>query len=402
MRWFKKEDKTAQFETVLQRLIGAQQGTLGFVNPENCMKSPTIHAIVTAISRRISITPIHVYESSNQDGLETKRKLPDHPVAKLLNQPNDWQSRVDYWLDATSSYVRYGKYIAVIGRGTTGPIRKLFPISAGKTEIKQDMDNLSVVFKYANREYPFSQIHYVRGPARDFLKGDSPVDDVRIAIALEIAAEEYGATFFSNGAIPLLIFKYIQGMKGFKDPNDEKKFIEDFQTAFSGHKRHRALLLPPGLERDQVNMENDKAQFLETRKLQRTIIAGAFGVPPHLVGDLERGTFNNVEQQDKDFSLNVIMPVVVAFEASMERDLLTQADRDSGIKIRFNIDSILRASFKERQEGLQIQLTNSVINPDEWREHEGMNPRPDGKGGEYYHSANYIKDSDNADTNPPV
>ena len=96
------------------------------------------------------------------------------------------------------------------------------------------------------------------------------------------------------------------------------------------------------------------------------------------------------------------MPEVVAFEASMERDLLTQADRDSGIKIRFNIDSILRASFKERQEGLQIQLTNSVINPDEWREHEGMNPRPDGKGGEYYHSANYIKDSDNADTNPPV
>jgi HK97 family phage portal protein len=388
------EEKSQQFETVLQRLVAASTG-LGFgVTPENCMKSPTVNAIVTAVSRRISVTPVHVYQTGEENGLETKKKLPDHPISKLLNAPNEWQSRVDYWQDAASTFIRWGQFIAVIGRGTTGPIRRLFPVKPSEMTIKQDSEG-AITFTHGVTPYQFSKIHYVRGPARDFLKGDSPITDVSAAIELEIAAESFGNTFFDNGAVPLLIFKYLAGSKGFKTPDDEKQFIEDFQAAFSGNRRHKALLIPPGIERDKdLVIENDKSQFLETRKYQRTVIAGAFGVPPHLVGDLERGTFNNVEQQDKDFTLNVVMPVVVAFEAAMERDLLTEEDRNSGIKIRFNMDSILRASFKERQEGLQIQLMNGVISSDEWREREGMNPRADGKGGEYYHSANYVKDSE--------
>ena len=121
------------------------------------------------------------------------------------------------------------------------------------------------------------------------------------------------------------------------------------------------------------------------------MIAGAFGVPPHLVGDLERATFNNVEQQDQDFTLNVVMPVAQAFEAAMERDLLTDQDRASGIVIRFNLDSILRADFKSRQEGLRIQRDAGVINANKWREIEGHNPISDDDGGnDYLRPANFV------------
>ena len=112
------------------------------------------------------------------------------------------------------------------------------------------------------------------------------------------------------------------------------------------------------------------------------MIAGAFGVPPHLTGDLTESHYNNLEQQSQDFVLNVVMPVAQAFEAAMERDLLTDIDRREGIAIRFNLDAILRADFKSRQEGLRMQREMGVINANEWREKEGMNPREGGD--EYY------------------
>lgn len=385
--WFKgRQKKDASFETVL-RLLAAEMGISGSVTPDTCMSSPTVHAIVTAISRRLASTPVHVYETGTRNKRETKEKLPNHPVAQLLRQPNEWQSRFDYWQDAASTYVRHGKFIAKIGRGSTGPIRRLYPIKPSGVEIKQDRETLAVSFRYGTEEWAFDKVHFVRGPSRDFVSGDSPVNDVATTIGLEIAAEKYGEAFFANGAVPLIMFQYAQGFKGFKTPEDEDQFVATFQNAFRGDKRHRAFMLPMGIEaKDPVKVENDKAQFLQTRQLQRTIIAGAFGVPPYHVGDLASGKYDNIEQQSGDFTLNVIMPVVQSFEAAMERDFFTAADRNSGLKIRFNLDSELRASFMERQQGLAIQLQNSVIVPNDWREREGYPPRTDPGGEEFQQS----------------
>lgn len=388
--WFRRQEKGQQFEDVLMRLVAAQEGILGtMVTPDTCMQSPTVHAIVTAISRRIAVSPVHVYRKSSSKGRDSKERLPSHPVARLLARPNDWQSRFDYWQDATSTLVRHGRYYAWKGRASTGPIRQLRPIHPGAVTAKQQQDwSVDFTINLQTGESMVvapDEMHHVRGPARDFLTGNSPIKDVQRAIALEMLAERFGASFFKNGAMPMMIFKYAVGNKGFKTKEEEKQFMQDFERAFGGENVHRALLMPAGIEADKpIEIANDKAQFLETRKYQRTVIAGAFGVPPHLVGDLERATFNNVEQQDADFTLNVIMPIAQAFEAAMERDLLTDEDRRSGVAIRFNLDAVLRADFKSRQEGLQIQRQNGVINADEWRETEGKNPIPAGEGGTDY------------------
>ena len=390
MRWpwqKKKVEQKAQFEDVLSRLIAAQAGVLGGdVNPESCMESPTVKAIVSAISNRMAVTPIHVYKKSSSDDGEVKERLPNHPVAQLLRQPNKWQTKYDFWADATSAFVRWGRFYAYKSRGSTGPIRELIPIHPSNVEPQQD-SNYRVTFQVNEapgnkREYELSQFFHARGASRDFLTGDSPVDDVKQAIALEIMAEKFGATFFQNGALPLMVFNFLEGSAGFRTVEQEKEFISDFQSAFSGEKAHKALLLPKGLDRPSpIQIEHDKAQFLETRQYQRTVIAGAFGVPPHLVGDLSKAHFNNVEQQDQDFTQNVIMPVAQAFEAAMERDLLTDIDRRQGVAIRFNLDSILRADFKSRQEGLKMQREMGVISANDWREIEGLNPR---EGGDEY------------------
>jgi HK97 family phage portal protein len=390
------EQKQGQFEDVLQRLIATRDGFVNGVTPENCEQAPTVKAIVTAITRRFAVTPIHVYQRGSKNNRETKEKLPSHPVARLLSRPNSFQSRVDYWQDAASWLARYGTYYAFKSRGSTGPIRELLPMHPRDVEAKQDRNTWAVTFVWGNgaerQEYPSSRIHHIRGPARNGFSGDSPVKDVSLAIALEMAAEKFGATFFQNGALPLLVFNYMAGSQRFKNLEDEKQFLEDVKNAFSSGKAHSSMLTPKGIEGPKtIEIQNDKSQFLETRKYQRTVIAGAWGVPPHLVGDLERATFNNVEQQDSDFTLNVIMPIGQAVEAAVERDLLTDEDRAGGVIVRFNFDSILRADFKSRQEGLRVQRDAGVISPNEWREIEGKNPISDDDGGEdYIRPSNFV------------
>lgn len=379
------------------RLISAQEAALGkMVTPETCMRSPTVHAIVTAVSRRVAVTPIHVYRKTTRRGRDIKEQLPSHPVARLLARPNHIQSRYDYWQDATSILIRYGRYHAYKAQGSTGPIRRLIPLHPRSVQIETDSDwDLAYRVTMAGgeqRDVSPAEMHSVRGPARDFVVGNSPIMDVAQSIALEILAEKFGATFFQNGAMPLLVFKYMQGVGGFKTPQDEKKFVEDFQRALGGENRFRAMMLPKGVETaPPIPVENEKAQFLQTRQHQRSVIAGALGVPPHLVGDLGRATWSNIEQQDSDFTINVILPICQAFESAMERDLLTDEDRRSGVVIRFNLDGVLRADFKSRQEGLRIQRDAGVISANEWREIEGKNPiSPEDGGDDYMRPANFM------------
>ncbi len=371
------------FESVHETLSGIS------VTPENCMQSPTVHAVITGMTRLLISCPVHVYQKSTSDGRAAKEILGNHPVEKLLGKPNEWQTRVDYWQDATSALIRYGQYFDFMARGKTGPIRRLIPLNPGACTIKQD-DNFNVTVDVnqatgAPKTYQLSELHYARGPARDFLKGDSPINDCREAIALEIAAEKFGASFFGGGAMPGIIFKFAEGFQAFKTNEERQKFVEDFQKSFSGKGRFKAALPPKGVEIGQAfGVENDKAQFLETRKYQRTVIAGMLGIPLYMVGDLDRQTFNNSEQQSINKVAEAGLPIVRILEASMERDFLTQDDRNGGVIIRFNMDGPLRGDFLARQQGLQIQRMNGVINGNDWRETENMNPISKADGGDEY------------------
>lgn len=383
----KPETKTAQFEQVLMRLIAANEGIVGkMVTPDTALASPTVHAIDTAISRRLSVTPVHVYKKSIKNGLDIKEKLPNHPAAILLRKPNEWQTASDFWMDAASVWTRWGNFYAYKSQGSTGRTLALIPLHPSDVQPKlEDNRHFSYLVNEAGQQvsYKPDKILHARNRAKNFYEGSSPVKDIQTAIMMEILAEKFGESFFRNGAVPMQIFRYMEGFSPFKDAEDEKKFVEDFKEAFSGSKRHNAMMLPHGIEiANGVSIENNKAQFIESRKLQRTVIAGAFGVPPHLVGDLESGTFNNVEQQDKDFTLGVILPIAKSFESALERSLLTDKDHEDGVVIRFNLNSILRADFKSRQEGLQMQRLAGALSPNEWREIEGMNPR---EGGDTYY-----------------
>lgn len=380
-------------DVLLQRFEALNQTAAGVaVTPENCMRAPTVQAIVNAISKRIATLPVHVYRTETDSrGRTAKIRQRDHAVEKLLRAPNPWQTSVNFWLDATSWLVRYGNFYAWKGSGRSGPVRELRPLHPGSVEVSQDANDptrITYKVRLANgeyREFPAQEILHVRGPARDGLAGDSPVKDIAEAIAIEIAAEKYGASVFGNHAQPGLIFEFDVTHQGFKSDEEQRQFLESFRQAYSGMNRFKAAVIPKGLKvGQQLTVDNEKAQFLATRQYQRTVIAAAWGVPPHMVGDLSKGTYNNVEQQSLEFVQQVVLPYVRMFEAAMERQLLTDEERDRGFIIRFNLDGALRGDFKTRQEGLKIMREAGVINPNEWREMENMNPISPEDGGETY------------------
>jgi len=384
-------EKKSQFEDVLKNILAAYQNEAAgvTVTPDSSLQSPTVHAIVTAISNRFSTLPVHVYQQVDRAGRTYKEPRPNHPVERLLTYPNSWQTSIDFWQDASSCLTRWGNFYAIKLRGMTGPIRALEPIYPGAVEVKQE-DNGSVIYRVhldsnAVREYTPSQLLHVRGPGKDFIQGDSPVTNCKRAVGLEIAAEKFGASFFANGALPFLVFKHLPGSAGFRTKEEEQEFRNSFERAFGGDSRFRAMLLPKGLEEGKpVPVENDRAQFLETRKLQRQIIAAAFGVPLNVVGSLENSTYNNIEQQSLDFVVNVLLPHVRRFEVALEDALLTTEDINSGHIIRFNIDGALRGDFASRQNGLKVMREAGIINANEWREMENMNPISEEDGGEDY------------------
>ncbi len=227
---------------------------------------------------------------------------------------------------------------------------------------------------------------HARLGSRDGLIGDSPVIDLRDAIAMEIAAEKMAGTVFGNNALPGLVFQFAEGFAGFKTDEERTKFVAEFTANYGKQNRFASFMLPKGIEiRDAMPIENEKAQFLQTRQFQRSVIAGGFGVPPHLVGDLTKGTFNNVEQQSIDFVNSAVMPFIRVFEAAMDRSLLTDEDRRAGTIIRFDLSEAFQGDFKSRQEGLNLQRMAGVINANEWREREGLNPISTGDGGEEYY-----------------
>ncbi len=385
-----RKSSGVSIDTIIRRLEAVYETLSGIaVTPDTAMQSPTVHAIVTAVSRRIAALPLHVLRKTDAGGRMRKEHLPSHPVQRLLRRPNGWQSSTEYMLDAAERMVLWGNFYAFKARGLTGPIRRLEPLLPGSVAVEQsdDLDVTYTVHRSTGEQvrYTSAQMHHVRGPARNGVKGDSPVMAVREAIALEIAAEKFGASFFGNGAMPGMIFQYSTSSRGHRTNEEMHEFISDFQEAYGRRGRFRAMILPPGVERGgDVPVDNNKGQFLETRKLQRNIIAGAFGVPPHLVGDLERATFSNIEHQSRELHQAVILPYCRMFESAMERDLLTTEDINSGVIIRFNLDGQLRGDFKSRQEGLKIQREAGVISPNDWREYEDLNPIAPEDGGDAY------------------
>lgn len=223
-----------------------------------------------------------------------------------------------------------------------------------------------------------SDVLHIPGLGFDGLVGYSPIAMAKNAIGLALATEEYGAKFFANGAAPGGVLEHPGTIK------DPQKVKDSWNAAYQGlTNSHRVAVLEEGMEYQQIGIPPEQAQFLETRKFQINEIARIFRVPPHMLADLEKSSFSNIEQQSLEFVKYTLDPWVVRWEQNMFRSLLTASEK-SAVFIKFNVDGLLRGDYVSRMSGYATARQNGWMSANDIRELENLDRIPEELGGDLY------------------
>ena len=198
------------------------------------------------------------------------------------------------------------------------------------------------------------------------------------AIGLAIATEEYGAKFFANGAAPSGVLEHPGTIK------DPARLRENWNSTFGGSANSgKVAVLEEGMKYTPISIAPEQAQFLETRKFQINEIARIFRVPPHMVGDLEKSSFSNIEQQSLEFVKYTLDPWIIRWEQSLNRSLLNPDEKKTYF-FKFNVEGLLRGDYQSRMQGYATARQNGWMSANDIRELENLDKIPAEEGGDLY------------------
>ena len=316
------------------------------VNPQTAMQSAAVFSCVQVLAQSIGVLPLNLY-TEGTNGAITKAKT--HPLFNILhNQPNDWQTSVEFFEMLVISLCLRGNAYAYVNRSRSNAVVELLPLHPDMVRVEM-LNGFTLQYQITLPDGSFKllkpgEIFHVRGMTTNGWLGISPIAYARESIGLALATEKYGGQLFRNGAKMGGILEHPGKLS--KEAYDRIK--DSFDAATSGENAHKTALLEEGMKFTPVSMTADDSQFLETRKYQRSEIAAIFRVPPHKTGDLERATFSNIEQQSLDFINDALMPLCNRIEKAIRRDLFTDKDKSDDLHVRFNVAGLLRGDAAAR------------------------------------------------------
>ena len=355
------------------------------VTARSAIQLSTVYACVRVISETVASLPLNVYEVTERGGV---RAL-EHPLQRLLHDEPNPEMTSFVWRETMLSHLLLwgNSYCQIIRNGRNG-IVGLYPLLPDHMEVDRDSKG-RLTYTYTTGEgrivrlAPEDVLH-IPGLGFDGVMGYSPIALEKSAVGLSIAAEEYGSKFFGNGAMPSGVLTHPNTVK------DPKRLRESWNAAYGGSANSgKVAILEESMSFTPISIPNDAAQFLETRKFQVTEICRIFRVPPHMIGDLERATFSNIESQNISFAVHTIRPWLVRIEQAMNRALFSEGEKagsSSGRRYyaQFNLDGLMRGDYKSRMEGYAIARQNGWMSANDIRELENLNPIPDEEGGNTY------------------
>ena len=357
------------------------------VNERSAMQMTAVYACVRILSESIAGLPLHMYRYE-EDG--SKTKAVEHPLYHLLHdEPNPEMTSFIFRETLMSHLLLWGNAYAQIIRNGKGDIIALYPLMPNRMKVERDtkgqlyyeyqtMKEDAPTMKGAVYQLDPSEVLHVPGLGFDGLVGYSPIAMAKNAIGLAIAAEEYGSKFYANGAAPSGVLEHPNVLK------DPAKVRDSWNAAFGGSSNaHRVAVLDEGMKYTPISISPNEAQFLETRKFQIDEIARIFRVPPHMVGDLEKSSFSNIEQQSLEFVKYTLNPWVCRWEQALQRALLSD-DEKGKYFFRFNVEGLLRGDYQSRMQGYATARQNGWMSANDIRELENIDRIPAELGGDLY------------------
>lgn len=357
------------------------------VNERSAMQMTAVYSCVRILSEAVAGLPLHLYRY-DADG--SKEKAVDNPLYFLLHdEPNPEMTSFVFRETLMTHLLLWGNGYAQIIRNGKGEVVALYPLMPNRMTVDRD-DKGQLYYEYQTssddakttkggtvRLKPTDVLH-IPGLGFDGLVGYSPIAMAKNAIGMAIACEEYGAKFFANGATPGGLLEYPGTVK------DPERVRESWNKGFGGSSNsNKVAILEEGMKYTPISISPNEAQFLETRKFQINEIARIFRVPPHMVGDLEKSSFSNIEQQSLEFVKYTLEPWLIRWEQSMARVLISQNDK-ADYFIKFNVDGLLRGDYASRMSGYATARQNGWMSANDIRELENLDRIPAEDGGDLY------------------
>ena len=358
------------------------------VNERTAMQTTAVYACVRILAEAVASLPLHVYEYQDDGG---KKLVHDHPLYYLLHdEPNPEMTSFVFRETLMSHLLIWGNAYAQIIRDGAGRVLGLYPLLPDKMDVQRDdKGNIYYVYsrnsdenpmfkEYGNIRLKAEDVLHIPGLGFDGLIGYSPIAMAKNAVGMTLACEEYGASFFANGANPGGVLEHPGVLK------DPSKVRESWNSVYRGvSNAHKIAVLEEGMKYQQIGIPPEEAQFLETRKFQVNEIARLYRIPPHMVGDLDKSSFSNIEQQSLEFVKYTLDPWVIRWEQSLQRSLLLPGEKGKYF-IKLNVDGLLRGDYQSRMNGYAVGRQNGWFSANDIREMENMNPIPDEEGGNLY------------------
>ena len=357
------------------------------VTERSAMQMTAVYSCVRILAEAIAGLPLHLYTYKDDGG---KEKAIGHPLYLLLHdEPNPEMSSFVFRETLMMHLLLWGNAYAQIIRNGKGEVVALYPLMPNRMTVDRDSSGqLFYSYQMANSDAPTmkagtvilkpSDVLHIPGLGFDGLVGYSPIAMAKNAIGLAIATEEYGAKFFANGATPGGLLEYPGTVK------DPDRVRESWNKGFSGSQNAgKVAILEEGMKYTPISIAPEQAQFLETRKFQINEIARIFRVPPHMVGDLEKSSFSNIEQQSLEFVKYTLDPWVVRWEQSLSRALFTPEEKKQYF-FKFNVEGLLRGDYQSRMNGYATARQNGWMSANDIRELENLDRIPAEDGGDLY------------------
>ena len=358
-----------------------------YVNERTAMQMTAVYACVRILSEAIAGLPLHLYRYNDEGG---KEKAVDHTLYRLLHdEPNPEMTSFVFRETLMTHLLLWGNAYAQIIRNGKGEVIALYPLMPSRMTVDRDKyGQLYYQYQMSSEDAPTmksgmvvldpSEVLHVPGLGFDGIVGYSPIAMAKNAIGMAIACEEYGAKFFANGAAPSGVLEYPTTL------NDPEKLRNAWQTQFGGSENAgKTPVLENGLHYVPIGIKPQEAQFLETRKFQIDEIARIFRIPPHMVGDLDKSSFSNIEQQSLEFVKYSLDPWVIRWEQSLSRALFS-AEEKKELFFKFNVEGLLRGDYASRMQGYATARQNGWMSANDIRELENLDRIPAEEGGDLY------------------
>ena len=332
-------------------------------------KALTLTAVWCAIrllAESVSSLPVSVYsKQANGDKLEDSKS----PIYNLVKfKPNYYQNKITFFEFIMLSICTEGNSYVQIVRNNSGTPVQLICLSPSDVTVVIN-DNELFYQVDGGSVLDSSDVLHFKTITDDGVTGLSPIDQCAKALNWGVSLEEFGSTFFSNGAKPSSI---LQTDRALSDTA-----LQRLKTSFNNNygklkNSNSTIVLEEGLTFKPISISPEQAQFLSSRQFSIEEVARIFNVPPHMLKDLSKSSFNNIEMQSQEFVTYTLMPYITRIEQEMNLKLFRTNELGKTF-IEFNVNGLLRGDVKSRTEAYKTAITNGYMSINEVRQKENMN-----------------------------